>query len=350
MSDPAQVKLIEETVARQRAYFRTGATKPVHVRTEALKRLRDEIRAREPELLAALKADLHKSAQESYMCELGLNLDELGYLIRKTPQWARPQHHPTPLVQYVSRSYEIAEPYGVVLVMSPWNYPYLLSLDPLFGAVAAGNCVILKPSAYSPHTSHAMAELIAAVFPPDWVTVIEGGREQNSALLEQRFDHIFFTGSVAVGKLVMEKASRYLTPVTLELGGKSPVIIDRTADIPLTARRLAWGKLLNAGQTCVAPDYVLVDRRVKDRLVEEVTKQFTKMLGDDPTANPDFVRIVNAKHFSRLQGLIEGENVICGGGSRPDPDGESGWIAPTLIEDTLKAESKAMQEIGRAHV
>ena len=177
MSDAAQIKRIEEAVARQRAYFRTGATKPVPVRVAALQRLKAEIKAREPQLLAALKADLHKSAHESYMCELGLNLDELGYLIRKTPQWARPQRRPTPLVQYVSRSYEIPEPYGVVLVMSPWNYPYLLSLDPLFGAVAAGNCVILKPSAYSPHTSHAMAELIAAVFPPDWVTVIEGGRE-----------------------------------------------------------------------------------------------------------------------------------------------------------------------------
>ena len=344
MSDAAQIKRIEEAVARQRAYFRTGATKPVPVRVAALQRLKAEIKAREPQLLAALKADLHKSAHESYMCELGLNLDELGYLIRKTPQWARPQRRPTPLVQYVSRSYEIPEPYGVVLVMSPWNYPYLLSLDPLFGAVAAGNCVILKPSAYSPHTSHAMAELIAAVFPPDWVTVIEGGREQNSALLEQRFDHIFFTGSVAVGKLVMEKASRTLTPVTLELGGKSPVIVDRTADLPLTAKRLAWGKLLNAGQTCVAPDYVLVDRRVKERLVAELEKQFRRMLGDDPTSNPNFVRIVNAKHFARLQGLIEGEKVLYGGGNRPDPHGESGWIAPTLIEDTLHARSKPMQE------
>lgn len=175
-----------------------------------------------------------------------------------------------PLAQFKSKSYELAEPYGVVLVMSPWNYPYLLSLDPLFGAVAAGNCVVLKPSAYAPNTSRAMAELIAAVFNPDWVTVIEGGREQNAALLEQRFDYIFFTGSVDVGKMVMEKASRHLTPVTLELGGKSPVIVDRTANIPLTAKRLAFGKLLNAGQTCVAPDYCLVDRKVRDELVEEL--------------------------------------------------------------------------------
>ena len=171
------------------------------------------------------------------MCELGLNLDELGYLIQKTPQWARPQRRRTPLPQYVSKSYQLAEPYGVTLIMSPWNYPYLLSLDPLFGAVAAGNCVVLKPSAYAPHTSRCLAQLIEAVFPPEWVTVVEGGREQNAALLDQRFDYIFFTGSVDVGKMVMEKAAKHLTPVTLELGGKSPVIVDRSANIPLTAKR-----------------------------------------------------------------------------------------------------------------
>ena len=180
-----------------------------------------------------------------------------------------------------------------------------------------------------------MAELIAAVFNPDWVTVIEGGREQNAALLEQRFDYIFFTGSVDVGKMVMEKASRHLTPVTLELGGKSPVIVDRTANIPLTAKRLAFGKLLNAGQTCVAPDYCLVDRKVRDELVEELKKQFQRMLGQDPLANDHFVRIINRKHYNRLQGLLEGEEILYGGGHRDDPDSDSGWIAPTLVADTL---------------
>ena len=276
MSTPEHVAMIEATVARQRAFFQTGATRPVAVRVAALHKLKREMQARETILLDALYADLHKSHAEGYMCELGLNLDELGYLARKLPQWAKPQRHPTPLAQFYSSSYQLAEPYGVVLVMSPWNYPYLLSLDPLFGAIAAGNCVVLKPSAYAPNTSRAMAELIAAVFPPDWVTVIQGGREQNAALLEQKFDYIFFTGSVDVGKMVMEKASRHLTPVTLELGGKSPVIVDRTANLPLTARRLAFGKILNAGQTCVAPDYCLVDRTVRDRLVEELKKQFQK--------------------------------------------------------------------------
>jgi len=268
------IRYIEETVARQRAFFQTGATKPVSKRLAALARLKAEIQAREQQLLNALQADLHKSHFEGYMCELGLNLDELGYLIQKTPQWARPQRRRTPLPQYVAKSYQLAEPYGVTLIMSPWNYPYLLSLDPLFGAVAAGNCVVLKPSAYAPHTSRCLAQLIEAVFPPEWVTVVEGGREQNAALLDQRFDYIFFTGSVDVGKMVMEKAAKHLTPVTLELGGKSPVIVDRSANIPLTAKRLAFGKLLNAGQTCVAPDYCLVDRTVKDQLGEELIRQY----------------------------------------------------------------------------
>lgn len=344
MSSAAHVAKIEETVARQRAFFNTGATRPVAVRVAALQRLKKEIKAREQILLDALLADLHKSHFEGYMCELGLNLDELGYLAKNIAKWSKPHRKPTPLAQFKSTSYELAEPYGVVLVMSPWNYPYLLSLDPLFGAVAAGNCVILKPSAYAPNTSRAMAQLIAAVFNPDWVTVIEGGREQNSALLEQRFDYIFFTGSVDVGKLVMEKAGKNLTPVTLELGGKSPVIVDATANIPLTARRLAFGKILNAGQTCVAPDYCLVDRKVKDQLVEELKLQFQKMLGEDPLANDNFVRIINRKHYNRLQGLLEGETILYGGGHRDDPDSDSGWIAPTLVADTLDAHSKPMGE------
>lgn len=340
----AHADLIHQTVARQREYFRSGATRPVETRIRALKRLQAEIRSREKYLLRALQADLHKCAMESYMCEVGLCLDELGYLIKKTPQWAQPRRKPTPLPQFYSRSYELPEPYGLTLIMSPWNYPILLSLEPLFGAVAAGNCVILKPSAYAPHTSHAMAELIAAVFDPDWVTVIEGGREQNSALLEERFDYVFFTGSVDVGKLVMEKASRNLTPVTLELGGKSPIIVDRTANIPLAAKRIAFGKILNAGQTCVAPDYCLVDRTVKDQLVAELKKQFVRMLGTSPTENDHFVRIINRKHYNRLQGLLEGEDILFGGGHRDDPAGESGWMAPTLVADTLEGTSKPMGE------
>ncbi len=344
MNVGTQAMIIEEVVAQQRAYFQTGATRPISVRISALQRLKDEMKAREGILLQALQEDLHKSPFEGYMCELGLSLEELGYLTKKLPQWAKPQRRRTPLAQFKAKSYELAEPYGVVLVMAPWNYPYLLSLDPLFGAVAAGNCVILKPSAYAPHTSRAMADLIAAVFEPDWVTVVEGGREQNTALLEQRFDHIFFTGSVEVGKLVMEKASRYLTPVTLELGGKSPVIVEKTANLKLTAKRLAFGKLLNAGQTCVAPDYCLVERSVRDRLVVELQQQFERMLGENPLENPNYVSIVNRKHYERLKGLLEGENLLFGGTYRPTEDGSAGFLAPTLVADTLAGASKPMGE------
>ena len=278
------------------------------------------------------------------MCESGLVLTEISHLIRHTRAYAREKTVPTPLAQFASRSYIKPTPYGNVLIMSPWNYPFLLTMDPLVDAIAAGNTAIIKPSAYAPHTSRAMANLIAAVFDPGWVTVVEGGREENSALLEERFDYIFFTGSVDVGKLVMEKASRHLTPVTLELGGKSPVIVDKTANIPLTAKRLAFGKILNAGQTCVAPDYCLVDRQVKDQLVAELKKQFVRMLGTEPTENENLVRIVNRKHFNRLQGLLEGEEILFGGDRRNDPNGESGWLAPTLIADTLEATSKPMGE------
>ena len=324
---------IEQIVNRQREYFATGKTRPVAARLAALRRLQANIRAQEKQLQAAMKQDLNKSGFESYMAEIGMVLDEVGHTIKKLPAWARPKHARTPMSQFAAKSFILSEPYGVALVMAPWNYPFLLSMDPVIGAVAAGNCVILKPSAYAPATSAAMAKLIADTFDPGWVTVVEGGRKENSALLDQRFDFIFFTGGVTVGKLVMEKASHWLTPVILELGGKSPVLVDKTANIPLTARRLAFGKVLNAGQTCVAPDYVLVDRTVKDQLVEELKKQFAAMLGPDPLHNPDYVRIINRKHFERVTGLLEGETILAGGNSRADE--VSGWIEPTLVEEEI---------------
>lgn len=331
---------IESIVKRQRDFFATGATLPVSARVDALKRLQANIRAAEKDLQAAMKQDLNKSGFESYMAEIGMVLDEVGHAVKKLPAWTKPKRARTPMSQFSAKSFVLSEPYGVTLVMAPWNYPFLLSMDPVIGAVAAGNCVVLKPSAYAPATSAAMAKLIADTFDPGWVTVVEGGRKENSALLDQRFDFIFFTGGVTVGKLVMEKASHWLTPVILELGGKSPVLVDKTADIPLTAKRLAFGKVLNAGQTCVAPDYVLVDRTVKDKLVEELKKQFAAMLGPDPLHNPDYVRIINRKHFERVTGLLEGEVILAGGQSRADE--VSGWIEPTLVEGT--ADCKPMQE------
>ncbi len=323
---------IQQIVAAQRGYFESGHTLPVSARLHALKKLRSCIQSEEEMLRQALFEDLNKSKFESYLCEIGMVLDELGYAIKKLEHWARPKRVPTPLAQFPSRSFVIREPYGVTLIMAPWNYPFLLCLDPLIAAIAAGNCAVLKPSNYAPATSHAIAKLIQAVFPPEWVTVVEGGRAENTALLDQRFDFIFFTGGKTVGQLVMEKASAHLTPVLLELGGKSPVIVDKTADLALTARRIAFGKLLNAGQTCVAPDYVLVDRSIKDELARRLQQEFAAMLGPDPLQNPDYVRIINRRHFERLTELLEGETILCGGHSRADE--RSGWIEPTLVEGT----------------
>ena len=341
---PMTQEAIQEIIRKQRNYFYTGATLNIDFRITALKRLQTSIQSHQEQINAALKSDLGKSSFESYMCESGLVLSEITYMLKHIRSLSKEKTVHTPLAQFHSRSYMKPSPYGVTLIMSPWNYPFLLTFDPLVDAIAAGNTAVLKPSAYSPATSNIICEIVRECFPEEYVAVVMGGRQENSCLLQEHFDYIFFTGSVDVGKMVMEKASRHLTPVTLELGGKSPVIVDRTANLPLTARRLAFGKILNAGQTCVAPDYCLVDRTVRDRLVEELKKQFQKMLGEDPLANRDFVRIINRKHYNRLQGLLEGENLLYGGGHRDDPDSDSGWIAPTLVADTLEGTSKPMGE------
>lgn len=335
---------MEDVLAAQRRYFDSGATRPLRFRREMLTRLELALTRWEGELLEALKADLNKSPYEGYMSELGPTLAELRFARGHLKKWARPVRHPAPLSQFPSVGTVYREPYGVSLILAPWNYPLLLTLAPLVSAIAAGCTAVVKPGEDAPASARALAEVLGRVFPPDYITVAEGGREEAEALVDKPFDVIFFTGSPAVGKKVMAAAAEHLTPVTLELGGKSPVIVDRTANLPLTARRLAFGKILNAGQTCVAPDYCLVDRTVRDRLVEELKKQFQKMLGEDPLANRDFVRIINRKHYNRLQGLLEGENLLYGGGHRDDPDSDSGWIAPTLVADTLEGTSKPMGE------
>ncbi len=319
---------ISRQVAAQRTFFASGATLELSRRKDALLRLQKELLARETQIEEALKADLNKSPFESFMCELGMVLDELHYALSHMEKWAKPRRVPTPFSQFPGKSRIYKEPFGCVLIMAPWNYPLLLSLEPLIGAVAAGNCVVLKPSAYAPHTSRVLAELIKAAFSPEYVWVVEGGREENQLLLEERFDFIFFTGSVSVGKTVMAKASRFLTPIALELGGKSPCIIDETADLPLAARRLAFGKLLNAGQTCVAPDYVLVHHSVREELLNLLKENIQTFLGEHPEQNPEFPRIINAKHFQRLTDLLEAEkSSIWFGGETNGKD----TIAPTLV-------------------
>ena len=329
---------IEKIVQSQRNFFETDATKSLAFRINALKNLKESVLKKEQTLYLAMKSDLNKSEFETYMTELGMVLDELRFITEHLSKWTKKKAVHTPIAQFHSKSFQMPEPYGVALIIAPWNYPFQLSLEPLTGALAAGNCAIIKPSAYAPKTSQIIADIIADCFPPEYVAVVQGGRQENQTLLNQRFDYIFFTGSVAVGKLVMESAAKNLTPVSLELGGKSPCIIDKTADLKVAARRLAFGKFLNAGQTCVAPDYLLVHRSVKDQIVEYLKQEITNFYGNIPLDNKDFPKIINEKHFNRLKGLIAGENILAGGETN---DREQ--IAPTLL-DGITGQSPIMQQ------
>ena len=328
---------ISTLVANQHAYFRTGATLPVSARLEALDRLRRNICQMQPDIEAALQADLGKHPYESYFSEIGQVLEELSHLRSHLRKWAKPRKVRTPMTLFPAKSRRYPQPYGVVLVMSPWNYPFMLSMSPVLGAIAAGNCVILKPSAYAPATSQVLSQLIASTFDPQFVTVVQGGRAENTALLDQRVDYIFFTGGVTVGKEVMRRAAQNLIPITLELGGKSPCIVDETADIPLAAKRIVFGKFLNAGQTCVAPDYVLVQESVKDQLVQHLQQAVENTLGPDPLSNPEYGKIINDKHYHRILGLLEGQTILCGG------QAQDGKIAPTIL-DNVDPQSPVMQE------
>lgn len=330
---------VTELNAAQRQFFAAGRTRKPAFRVEMLSRLQAGLHTHEPALLAALKKDLNKSSGEAYMTELGLVYDELRYAIKHVERWSRPRSIRLPMLHFPASGHMLPEPYGTVLILSPWNYPVQLTLNPLIAALAAGNCAVVKPSAYAPATSAAIAALLQDVFPPAYVAVVEGGRQENAALLEEKWDFIFFTGSVAVGKVVMEAASRHLTPVALELGGKSPVIVDDSANLRLAARRILWGKTINAGQTCVAPDYVLVDRRVKNALLQQMQQQLSFLWGRHPLEREDYPCIVNTKHFERLMGLMAGEHIALGG----ECDAATRRIAPTVL-DEVTAQSPIMQE------
>lgn len=330
---------IERLAAAQRRYFSSGRTRPPAFRLEMLRRLEACLHAREEALLDALAADLNKSRGEAYMTELGLVYDELSHAIRHVCRWAAPQRVGLSAVQFPARGWRLPEPYGTALILAPWNYPVQLTLNPLISALAAGNCAVVKPSAYAPATSAALAALVRQAFPPEYAAVVEGGRAENAALLEQKWDTIFFTGSVPVGRVVMEAAARHLTPVTLELGGKSPVIVDAAADLRLAARRILWGKTVNAGQTCVAPDYVLADNRIKPALLRQMERQLRWLWGENPLERPEYPRIVNEKHFQRLMGLLAGEHAALGGTC----DAAGLRIAPTVL-DQAAPDSPVMQE------
>lgn len=330
---------IKELVERQRKYFLSGATLSYAARMDALERIGLALDRYEEELCDALYEDLHKSASESRMAEIGMTRAELNHCRKHLAGWMRREHVKTGLANFHAKSFTIAEPYGVTLVMAPWNYPVMLCMEPLINAVAAGNCVILKPSAYAPHVSSVLAEMIASCFSTEYIAVVEGGRAENNELLEQHFDHIFFTGSTSVGKIVLEKAARFVTPVTLELGGKSPCIVDKSADIKLAARRIVFGKILNSGQTCVAPDYLVVHPAIKEALFAAMKRELVMMLGEKPLESEEYPRMVNEKHYERVMGLIKGEQAIVGGYGNQN----TLQIAPTIL-DKVTLESPVMQE------
>ena len=332
---------IKDLVTRQRSYFQSGATLPVSARLAALRRLYDAISSHEKEIRRALQKDLGKSGFESYMCETGMVLEEISYMLKHTRKFAREQRVHTPLAQFCSRSYKKPSPYGVTLIMSPWNYPFMLTLSPLADALAAGNTAVVKPSAYSPYTSEVLLSILTECFDPKYVAVVTGGRAENTCLLREHFDYIFFTGSQAVGKEVMRSAAEHLTPVTLELGGKSPCIVDQTADIRLAARRIVFGKYLNCGQTCVAPDYVYCHRSVKDQLIKEVQKQIRRQYGKQPLHSSDYGKIINEKHFDRILGLIDEKKVVHGGGS----DRSTLRIEPTVMDNVTFSDAVMQEEI-----
>ena len=330
---------IEEILVKQREFFSTGATIPVKFRIEMLRKLYKAVKENEQAINEALKADLGKSDFEGFMCEVGLSLTEISYMIKHTKKFAKRKLVYTPIPQFASTSFKKPSPYGNVLIMSPWNYPFLLTIDPLADAIAAGNTVVIKPSAYSPETSKIVKKIIEDCFPPEYVSVVTGGRKENSELLDQKFDMVFFTGSQAVGKEVLRRCSENLTPAVLELGGKSPCIVDSTAKVKLAAKRIVFGKYLNCGQTCVAPDYVLCHKGVKDEFLKEVKKQIKKQYGESPLRNSDYGKIINEKHFDRINGLINKEKLVWGG----DSDRSTLQIAPTVM-DNVTFDDKVMQE------
>lgn len=298
---------------KQRDYFASGETKAIDFRIQQLKKLYQAIEDYEDEILEALHEDLNKAGFEAYATEIGLVLEEITYLLKNMKKFLKPKRVRTPLSQFPSVSRVYKEPYGQVLIIAPWNYPFLLTISPLVGALAAGNTAVIKPSEFAPATSAILKRIIEKTFDPAYVTVVEGAVEVNQSLLTKDFDFIFFTGSTEVGKIVMEKASQHLTPVVLELGGKSPAIVDETADIKMAAKRIAWGKGINAGQTCVAPDYVLVQEEVKAELIQELMKYFTEFFGEDAEKNDEYPKIINEKHYQRLTALVETGEVIYGG-------------------------------------
>ena len=336
MSEYAPVR---ELVQSQREYFGSGITKNVLWRVKKLKALKWSLLLEEESVFDALKADLSKSYFETFATELSFVAQELDHAIKNIRRWARPKRVATPLAHHPAKSFIYPEPYGIALIIGPWNYPFQLMIAPLIPAVAAGNCAVLKPSELAPQTSKVLEKIISRCFDPSHVTVVEGGPEETQALLGEKFDYIFFTGGNRIGKIVMEAAAKNLTPLTLELGGKSPAIVDWDADISIAARRITWGKFINTGQTCIAPDHVLVHKSVKKELVGAMKSEIEGFYGKNPSKSPDYGRIINEGHFDRLCSYLEEGRIVTGG----QINRAERYIAPTILDDVSR-ESKVMKE------
>lgn len=338
MEDTARI-VIEDSLALQREFFATGRTKSVKFRLEMLVRFKAAILKYEKRISGALYEDLHKSCEEAYLTEISLVIQEINNHIKHLKQWSEPERVPTPIHLLPSSSRIFYEPLGIALIIAPWNYPFQLLMNPLVGAISSGCCAMLKPSPYTPNTAKVMEGLIRETFEPGYIFMAQGGREVNAMLLEQRFDFIFYTGSPSVGKVVMKAAAEHLTPVVLELGGKSPCIVDTGANLDIAAKRIAWGKTINAGQTCIAPDYLLVHRSVKDELLQKIAASIDRMYGPDIKQSPWFPRIVNQQALERLQKLLLHGKILYGG----QVDAAEKFIAPTII-DEVQFDSPIMLE------
>ncbi|TDL30659.1 aldehyde dehydrogenase [Jeotgalibacillus sp. S-D1] len=330
-----------DIIKHQKEFFHSGITKNIDFRIKQLKKLQSVIKENEEDILNALKSDLGKNPFEAYVSEIGITLKSIQTMIQNVKQWAKTEKVKTPLFQMPSKSFIMKEPYGSVLIIGPFNYPFQLVIEPLIGAMAAGNCVVIKPSESTPEVTKVISKMLSANFDPAYIKVVEGEKEETSRLINAPFDYLFFTGSVPVGKIVMEAASKNLVPHTLELGGKSPTIVDETADLKKAAQRILWGKLINAGQTCIAPDYLVVHHSVKDKLIEQLKDTIRSFYGDEIQSNDQFGRIVNERHFDRLAQILEKdkEHIIVGG----EHDRNEKFIPPTLL-DGVTWSNEAMQD------
>lgn len=330
---------IPKIMELQKAFFDSGGTRDIDVRIEKLKALEKVIQKRKKAICKALYNDFQKPEFETVITETSFILSELKFIIKNLKSWAKPKRVSSTLLNFPSRDFIFSEPYGACLILAPWNYPFQLKVSPAIGAIAAGNTVVLKPSEYSPYTAEIVEGIFAEVFDPEWVSVVQGDASASEKLLEEKWDYVFFTGSVPVGRIVNKAIAPYLTPATLELGGKSPCIVHRSAKVELAAKRIVWGKFINAGQTCIAPDYILIDSEVKSKFYEAVKKEITAAFGEHPKASPDFARIINQNNFDRLRALLSNEKCIIGGAT----DNDSLYISPTLLDEP-SLDSEVMQD------